>query len=457
VKSNLIARHVAACLLALLGPAVAAAAEVPQPVPEPEVARAAALLDAWSGNGVQLQQAARELEAALQRHPDSAPAYRELARLLVKSGMINSRDFEPGSLEQALAALDHAIQLAPDYAAAHVLRGHVLTELGRLDDADRALDQAAAIGTADPWLLLNRAGLRLEQGRFDEAGALCGDVSKKEHPQRIREAADDCLVDYFKRSGQADQADAAYRRLLAYDPGSAWRHGNYARFLLCTRNDTAGATREARAALAIMDYGHARNTLAQALYRDWAVQWEAGRGAQAQALFDEARTLQEAAPEWVMVDGCGGKLDVLRGLAALYRSGYKPAQSPAEAIARAQDADKHGTPGVFEVVVRGTGRDKHNVYANSLADYRDPHSLTVRIVDSAAQALASTHGQPAEALLMGKRLVVAGYVRRERIAIHREGQPDGHYFQTHLWVTDAAQVLEMTPAGATDGESVVSR
>ena len=435
-------------LLALLCVCMTASGNTPeQPVPEPEVVRAAALLDGWEGNGRYLEGARRELDTALKRNPGSAPAYREYARFYIMSGYISGGRYEPRSLETALGSVDRAIALAPQYAMAHVLRGHVLTLMGELDEADAALDKASAIGTDDPWLMLNRANLRVDQGRPEEAGPLCRQASEQSTVPRIRDAADECLIRYFRATNQGDLVDGVYQRMLTYASDSAWTHGNYARYLLCSKDDAQGAVREARAALGIMDYGNARFTLAAALYRTWSAQWESQHGKADQRLFDEAGALVRAPASEVITEACAGGPGIVAGLSALFLSGRLKAETPADAIQRAIGAGGNGTPGVFAVEVQGTGRDTWNVYANSLADYRDPASLTVRFAKPAAQVLAAKHGQPLDALLRGKRIVVAGYVRRERIAYRANGVETGkYYYQTHLWVTDPGQLLQVSDA-----------
>lgn len=430
-------------LLALLCVCMTASGNPPeQPVPEPEVVRAAALLDGRYLRGVR-----GELDAALKRNPESAPAYREYARYYIMSGETFSRQFEPGSLEAALGSVDRAIALAPQYANAHVLRGHVLTLMDRLDEADAALDRASAIGTDDPWLSLNRANLRLDQGRPEEAAPLCRQVSEQSGVPRIRDSADTCLIKYFRATNQREHIDAVFQRMLTYASDSAWTHGDYAGYLLCFKDDAQGAAREARAALGIMDHGNARANLAAALYRIWSAQWESQQGKADERLFDEASALVRAPAAEVITGTCTGGPGVITGLSVLYLSGRLKAETPADAIQRAIGADNNGTPGVFAVEVQGTGRDTWNVYANSLADYRDPASLTVRFAKPAAQVLAAKHGQPLDALLRGKRIVVAGYVRRERIAYRANGVETGkYYYQTHLWVTDPGQLLQMSDA-----------
>src|SRR4029077_7991996 len=83
-----------------------------------------------------------------------------------------------------------------------------------------------------------------------------------------------------------------YRAQIALMPKDAWVHGNYASFLLFQRGDFENAIKQAREALAIMEYGNARTTLAIALYTKWAdLLVNQKRPEEAKAFFDEAKNL----------------------------------------------------------------------------------------------------------------------------------------------------------------------
>ena len=88
------------------------------------------------------------------------PAYRPEAALLL--GRLH---YELGHSERAVPALEHALTLDPDSAAAHLLLGLSLQELSRADEAESHFEAAAERSSelrGEAWLL---AGLsRLERG-----------------------------------------------------------------------------------------------------------------------------------------------------------------------------------------------------------------------------------------------------------------------------------------------------
>ncbi|MBK8738312.1 MAG: ankyrin repeat domain-containing protein [Betaproteobacteria bacterium] len=97
-----------------------------------------------------------------------------------------------------------------------------------------------------------------------------------------------------------DQADLAYRRQIELSSVAPWPMGNYSRFLRVRRLDTAGSERYARQALAIMEYGMARDSLAAALYLQWAELRASGKNPErANALFAEASRLNPDLSELV--------------------------------------------------------------------------------------------------------------------------------------------------------------
>lgn len=116
--------------------------------------------------------------------------------------------------------------------------------------------------------------------------------------------------------------------------------------------------------------------------------------------------------------------------------------NPMQAVMRAAEAAPRGVDGVFELEVRGSGRDAFFSFLNSEADYRDQRCLTIVLSPAATAALrARLGGDPVE-VLRGRHIVVTGTARRERIDFTANGMPTGkYYYQTHVRVSDAAQIV----------------
>jgi hypothetical protein len=109
--------------------------------------------------------------------------------------------------------------------------------------------------------------------------------------------------------------------------------------------------------------------------------------------------------------------------------------TPADAIAAAQAAYPDlAAEGVYRFTVMGSGEHRGAGYLNSLADYRDPRSLNVRMAPSVRLYLTGALGSDPIEYFMGRDVVVSGQASRVRIYLfYPDGTPTGDfYYQTHL-------------------------
>lgn len=97
--------------------------------------------------------------------------------------------------------------------------------------------------------------------------------------------------------------------------------------------------------------------------------------------------------------------------------------------------------GVFDLRVRATGAAHEMTYLNSELDYRDQRNVCVALTPEAVHALQVRLGGNAIDGLNGKRILVSGVARRVTIYFLENGQrSDKYYYQTHIQVTDPAQI-----------------
>jgi len=441
----------ALCLVATAGTtaiaATAASNDADASAEAAALARAVEHIDHWRGDGADLRAAKRELDTVLAMDPDSAPAYREYARYYIVDAYLNGENYDPAGLKRAEDALDHAIALSPNFAEAYVLRGSLYRTLGRADDARAALRRAEVLGTKDPWLDLNWSDLLLDEGKHEEALARCrGVLARAPANGKIMGAADECVIRAYKALGRMDDVDAAYRVQIARAPHDAWPRGNYAVFLLCTRNQPEAAADSAVQALQLMDYGMARSVLAAALYQSWSAQVLAGHAEAAKQAWTRAWSNAPADPAEVVANICGrhASLPVLR---AMRDSGRGKTIEPLPAILLAADAAQEGVAGIFDFEVAATGRDDGEIFLNSEPDYRDPRNLTVRFTAEGVAAFRKQHGVDPDVAFKGKRIAVVGVASRVRIQFFSNGMPtDKFYYQTHVVVTEPWQAaIEQPP------------
>lgn len=419
-----------------------------------EIARAEALVNA--GDDANALAGARILlDGILEANPQSAAAHREYARIHMVEAFLGGERRDPDGLDKAGAALDRAVALAPDFAEARVLRGHLYTMLGRYPEAHAELDAASALGGASAWLHINRGNLHHAQGEPEPALLHCRRVPPQGQPVHTQRAADHCVLRALNALERADEAEAVYLAALERDPGHARNHRSYAWFLLCRRGRPGEAITYARSALDQADEADAREILAVALYADWAQRFRSGDADAEAAAF--ARAVEEAPIDPISwMDHWCGYAATMELMQALRDSGRVDGMPPLVAVlAAAEAADgagarARGVPGIFSFTVAGTGSDRSGaVFLNSEDDYRDPRALTARMAPEAAAAWRELHREDPESL-KGRRITVAGYVRRVRIDFTAGGVPTGkYYYQTHLDVGAPWQVMIGTSPVAT--------
>lgn len=425
-----------------------------------EVARAMKLLESWRGDSRELDAARTLLTRELQANPDSAPALREQARLLMQEGYLIGSRHEPENLAAAEVSLDKAIALMPDDSIAYLLRARLYANMDRLEDAWAALEMARKTGADDREWLLVQAKLLSQEDRFEEAADSLGKVLKhRGTTQEQRLEARNGLIRALLVDEKADEVDKLYRDQLKDTPDDAWTHGNYASFLLCWRDDFDASLVQARTARQLRDYGKVQVVELAALVRLWALQTLDGKAADAERIWQEMGAGQQSDIAAVVSRLCGDNRVTYAVLKAMLKSGYGariPAMlAPIAAADRAPDR----VPGVFMLDVQATGRSNGDVYLNSETDYRDPRNLTVRILPKAQEELRKKYGDDFEAALKGKRVEVMGWARRQKINFTAGGMETGKfYYQTHVVMDSAEQILLLEdrpapaePQGTPDG------
>jgi hypothetical protein len=137
-----------------------------------------------------------------------------------------------------------------------------------------------------------------------------------------------------------------------------------------------------------------------------------------------------------------------------------PPIAPAEAVQlAAAAAPDQGVQGSFLVTVKASGEDKRRkrIYLNSELDYRDQRNLTVEIEQSAISGLEAKYGKDLKTYFIGKQILVAGTARRvtiyfgkPRVSAVSGNLRNKYYFQTHLPVVSADQIVLAPSTSAVD-------
>ena len=178
------------------------------------------LAEAWYGlarSRLKLGDAAGASEAfreAIARSPRSAPAYVGLAQAIVASFQSDPQA-SPGSLEEALQALDAAERVDSGYAAIYNERGRILVLKGDNQTAAQAFEQARQRAPEDPVILTNLALLKRDQGEFNSARELLEQaVAIAFEDARIRAEYGSVLA----RTGNLERASFEIDQALRLEP-----------------------------------------------------------------------------------------------------------------------------------------------------------------------------------------------------------------------------------------------
>lgn len=151
----------------------------------------------------QASQARQLLERAVSRWPDEPMIYLKRAQALA---------LEPALRRDALADLDRALQLRPDFWQAMRVRAQLLMQLDRVDDALRDLRESIRVNPALDELRSALIAELLRLKRVDEAMGVAEEAFRarpNDLPLRVGAA------EQFVRAGAMPQAAQIYRAALA--------------------------------------------------------------------------------------------------------------------------------------------------------------------------------------------------------------------------------------------------
>jgi tetratricopeptide (TPR) repeat protein len=128
-----------------------------------------------------------------------------------------------GDVERALADLDAAIRLAPNYAPAHWRRGKWLLDLGRLGEAEASFRECVRLEPDEPAGHVELARVHVQRGETEQAIALLEPLARADpgdtHVQQLLAAAHRRRGDF--RSAQAAVAAASEEKRR--DRPDPWR------------------------------------------------------------------------------------------------------------------------------------------------------------------------------------------------------------------------------------------
>lgn len=128
----------------------------------------------------------------------------------------------------------------------------------------------------------------------------------------------------------------------------------------------------------------------------------------------------------------------------------KPGLNAWDAIVLSEQAAPQAVPGLFSLQIRNTDRVGEVVYLNTELDYRDRRNVTVLLTRQVMQEFAKQYpDQQPEQYFLGRSIVINGAAVRRTIWFFSDGkQTEKYYFQTHIPIFQAGQILSPLTAKA---------
>ncbi len=169
-----------------------------------------------------LGEALRFYEAAVEKDPQYALAYANLALVFLDMGF-TGKVSPVETLQKARELAKHALTLDPDLSVAHFAMGVALAADWDFSGEEAEYDRATELEPDSPPVLNGKAILMLQRRRFDEAASLARravDVNPLA-PVVLQNAAT-CLL----YSGHSDEAISLLRKVLEIDPEAAFARDN---------------------------------------------------------------------------------------------------------------------------------------------------------------------------------------------------------------------------------------
>jgi tetratricopeptide (TPR) repeat protein len=199
-----------------------------------------------------VDEAIAHLQMALQIIPDYAEAHYNLGNAL----------FNKGSVDEAIAHFQMALQIKPDYAEAHKNLGDALLKKGSVDEAIAHFQMALQIKPDFPEAHNNLGNALLQTGNVDEAIAHF-QMALQINPDFAE--AHNNLGNALFNKGRVDEAITHFQMALQINPDSAEIHNNLG-CVLCQKGRVNEAITHFQKALQIKpDDADARNNLGKAL------------------------------------------------------------------------------------------------------------------------------------------------------------------------------------------------
>ncbi len=219
----------------------------------------------WNGEVGVLSSAIIELKSIIEANTKSARAYVEMARAVRKKGYVSGNNYRPEALAKAKKLLDKAMAIDPNsYWVWWQLSWYYMSSKNIME-AEKSIVRAKKIDSKNDLNLIVENQIYLLQKKWQKViGNIEPLLDKKIDDKNIRQSLLVNIRDAYGAIKDYKNHEKIYK-LIIEESGTAWSMGNYANFLMRHKRYDESIL-YAKKALAIMDYGKAREILGKALY-----------------------------------------------------------------------------------------------------------------------------------------------------------------------------------------------
>ena len=223
------------------------------------------LISNWQGRDKNREEARKIALKMLKDNPNSARAYTVLGRVTWWMGYINSGTHNQDKVKEAQEYYHKALEADPTFREAEYYLAVSHVTAGNYSKALELADQLQQKHPDWPWSYYIPIKVDKKKRNHKRVLEACLDLIKRFPDDEYTTGfTDGHLVDAYVGLNMLDEADALHQKFVKESPDRAWTLGNYAAFLCDKKKDYDKAIEYAQKALAIMDYGVGRFTLARA-------------------------------------------------------------------------------------------------------------------------------------------------------------------------------------------------
>ena len=217
------------------------------------------LVSAYSGRRQVLDYAYQIILKQKQETPDLIQCDIEMANLILKSGLLYTKNNIVRYNEKSIAAAKKLLiplnENGKEKDRVFGLLMDIALSENNYKQAQAYINNAPIKGISDKIIKTQQAILDYSLGNYQSTidifnGLAKSDISFKDNIY---------VISAYKNLGGVDKLNEYYLSKVTSNPNSAWANGNYAVFLLFEKHDAASAIQYGEKALDLMDYPMARN------------------------------------------------------------------------------------------------------------------------------------------------------------------------------------------------------